>query len=269
MEIEESEQGGASKPGTLTLAVLILVGVLIPALIASFLVFDLQPALPTPGMTTTGGQTSVVVNIPSGVGSNQTLDYEPVNTKVVVGLNNTIRWIQRDPIPHTVTSTSVPNGANTFDSGNMNKGDSFSVTLNVPGTYEYYCTYHPGWMRGSITVSAPPGGQSTSSTSSGTTKSVGVVLPNGVGSNPNLNFKLANIVIIIGVNNTVQWIDQDPTPHTVTSTSVPAGAKAFDSGTINLGDSFSVTFTVPGTYRYYCALHPGWMVGSIVVKAST
>ncbi len=251
MENEES------KPGTVTIATLILVGLLVPALVASFLVFGLQPSLGSPGGITTSVQKGVLVEIPTGVGSNSSLNYAPAAIKVVVGLNNTITWIQQDPIPHTVTSTLVPNGASSFDSSNMNKGDSFSVTLSVPGTYDYHCTYHPGWMKGSIIVLAQVSNQTVS-----------VILPNGVGSNPTLNFNPMNIVIVIGVNNTVQWVDQDSVPHTVTSISVPTGAKAFDSGPLNLGQTFLVTFTVRGTYRYNCAFHPGWMVGSIVVKAS-
>ena len=249
-----------SKPGILTLASLILVGLLVPALIASFLVFGLQAPLPSPGGGATSVQTSVLINIPAGVGSNSSLNYEPAKIKVVAGLNNTIKWAQEDPIPHTVTSTSVPSGASSFDSDSMSKGDSFSVTLSVPGMYEYTCIYHLGYMKGSILVLAPVSSQSN--------KSVSVILPNGVGSNPNLNFAPANIVIVIGVNNTVQWVDKDSTLHTVTSTSVHTGANAFDSGTIMLGDTFSVTFTVPGTYRYECTFHTGWMVGSVVVKTS-
>ena len=164
MEVEETEE--ASRPGTLTVAVLILVGVLVPALIASFLVFDLTPPVGSPGTITTGGQAAVTVDIPAGVGSNLTLNYSPVNLRVVVGVNNTIRWVQKDPIPHTVTSVSVPSGAIGFDSENMNKGDSFSVTLTVPGTYEYFCRYHAGWMRAAITVSAPAIGHTTSTTTS-------------------------------------------------------------------------------------------------------
>ncbi len=251
MENEES------KPGTLTIASLILVGLLVPALVASFLVFGLQPSLASPGGSSTSVQGGVSVDIPTGVGSNSSLNYEPAVTKVVVGLNNTITWVQQDPIPHTVTSTSVPTGASSFDSKTMNKGDSFSVTLSVPGTYDYACVYHPGWMKGSIIVLASVSNQSVS-----------VVLPNGVGNNPSINFNPVNIVIVVGVNNTVQWVDQDSVPHTVTSMSVPTGAKAFDSGPLSLGRIFSFTFTVPGNYTYHCTFHPGWMIGSIVVKAS-
>lgn len=255
----ENEESG---PGKLTVGTLVLVGLLVPLLIASFLVFGLQLPAPGGGGGTTGVQTSVTVNIPAGVASDPSLNFEPARITVVVGVNNTIKWVQQDAIPHTVTSTSVSSGAGGFDSKNLIKGDSFSVTLSVPGTYQYNCAYHPGWMKGTIIVMAPA---SISTSSQG---AVNVILPNEVGSNPSLNFKPANIVLVIGVNNTVQWVDQDPTPHTVTSTAVPAGAKAFDSGTINLGGSYTVTFTVPGTYKYYCTFHPGWMVGTIVVKAA-
>ncbi len=258
-----------SGPGKLTLASLILVGLLVPILVASFLVFGLQSPLPPSGGSRTSVNASVVVKIPAGVGSNQSLNYERPTIKVVVGINNTVRWDQEDLIPHTVTSGSVPEGAKGFDSKNMEKGDSFTVTLAVPGTYAYHCVYHPGWMKGKIIVLAPQSGPGGGKTTSSARGSVNVILPNGVGSNPTLNFRPAEIVLVIGVNSTVQWVDQDPTPHTVTSISVPAGAKAFDSGIINMGESFTVTFTVPGTYRYDCTLHPGWMKGTIVVKSSS
>ncbi len=157
MEIEDTEEGGDDRPGKLTLTILALVGVLIPALIAAFLVYDLQPPF-TPGTNTTGQTAGVLVIIPSGVGSNQTLNFEPATLRVVAGLNSTITWNEKDPIPHTVTSKTLPPGASSFDSGNMNKGNSYSVTLTVPGTYKYYCMYHPAWMTGTIIVSAPSSG---------------------------------------------------------------------------------------------------------------
>jgi plastocyanin len=52
-----------------------------------------------------------------------------------------------------VTSVQVPGGVQSFDSTNMNKGDIFKVTLTIPGTYLYHCTYH-SWMKGTIIVKA-------------------------------------------------------------------------------------------------------------------
>ena len=52
-------------------------------------------------------------------------------------------------------------------------------------------------------------------------------------------------------------------PHTVASSS-----KLFKSKALDTGDNFSFTFTTPGTYEYFCSLHPH-MAGAIVVEAAT
>jgi plastocyanin len=76
----------------------------------------------------------------------------------------------------------------------------------------------------------------------------------------NFAFNPPNIVVPPGT--TVTWVNNDRAPHTVTATD-PAGA--FDSGTLQPGQSFSVTFTQPGTtYAYYCAIHPS-MTGTVTV----
>ncbi len=102
-------------------------------------------------MKTTGPQT-ITVNIPSGVSSNQGLNFSPQTVTVVVGVNNTIKWVNQDSVTHTVTSVSVPSGASSFDSGNLNAGATFTVTLTTPGTYQYHCSIHPTWMTGTIIV---------------------------------------------------------------------------------------------------------------------
>jgi plastocyanin len=47
--------------------------------------------------------------------------------------------------------------------------------------------------------------------------------------------------------------------------SLPKGAPTFDSGFMAPGGTFEYTFTVPGTYRYFCVPHEkAGMVGTIV-----
>jgi len=58
---------------------------------------------------------------------------------------------------------------------------------------------------------------------------------------------------------TVRWTNNGKHPHTVTD----RGGK-FDSGDIAPGGSYTVTFSTPGTYKYYCKQHKG-MEGTIVV----
>ena len=71
--------------------------------------------------------------------------------------------------------------------------------------------------------------------------------------------------VTIESGETVGWRHVGANPHTVTSTDVPAGAMAFDSGTIGSGDTFTVRLSVPGTYLYYCATHPSIMVGARII----
>jgi plastocyanin len=75
--------------------------------------------------------------------------FSPSNLTVKVG--STVTWVNKDPVAHTVTSTSVPNGAPPFDSGVILYGYSYSLKLNQVGVYHYYCNIHPS-MTGVIIV---------------------------------------------------------------------------------------------------------------------
>ena len=108
----------------------------------------------------------------------------------------------------------------------------------------------------------------TTTTSSQSASGPQVIMPNGVGTNHSLNFSPDNITVVIGVNNTVTWINDDSVQHTVTSQNIPTGARVINSGPMNSGDKFTYTFTVSGKYTYDCSLHPVWMIGTVIVVAS-
>jgi hypothetical protein len=74
-----------------------------------------------------------------------------------------------------------------------------------------------------------------------------------------------NKTVMVGVNNTIEWINKDTQAHTATAIVGPQGASLFNSGLILPGKTFSVTLTVAGTYRYACAWH-NWLAGQIIVK---
>lgn len=105
-----------------------------------------------------------------------------------------------------------------------------------------------------------------SSSSSTSTLPSNVVKVTMKGSGNGLNYQPATIVVVIGVNNTVLWINDDSVAHTVTARAVPSGAQMFNSGNLNPGQTFQYTFTVPGNYTYYCIYHP-WMVAKVIVLA--
>ena len=72
-------------------------------------------------------------------------------------------------------------------------------------------------------------------------------------------FQPASLEVPMGT--TVTWTNQGTAPHTVT-----ADDGAFDSGTLQPGSTFSLTFDTPGTFTYHCEIHPN-MMGTIVVTA--
>ena len=75
-----------------------------------------------------------------------------------------------------------------------------------------------------------------------------------------------NFTVVVGSNNTIEWVNDDSVAHTVSSFLVPMGAAAFNSDFIQPKGNFSVNLTVPGVYKYTCIWHP-WLAGEITVKA--
>ncbi|HVB95805.1 MAG TPA: hypothetical protein VND41_04300 [Nitrososphaerales archaeon] len=75
-----------------------------------------------------------------------------------------------------------------------------------------------------------------------------------------------NFTVVVGFNNTVEWVNDDQVEHNVSSFLVPPGAGTFDSDLIQPHGIYSVTLTVPGVYKYTCIWHP-WLAGEITVKA--
>ena len=73
----------------------------------------------------------------------------------------------------------------------------------------------------------------------------------------NFAYQPANMQVRVGT--TMTWTNQDNVPHSVTFKN---GMK--DSGLLTQGQSFSYTFNTPGTYQYYCTVHP-YMVATVTV----
>jgi len=76
-------------------------------------------------------------------------------------------------------------------------------------------------------------------------------------------FHPATITVVIGVNNTVTWTNDDSTTHTVTSDS-----SLFGSGDLAQHATYTHTFDQAGTYGYHCSIHPT-MKGTVHVVSQT
>jgi plastocyanin len=78
------------------------------------------------------------------------------------------------------------------------------------------------------------------------------------------NFTFGPQTLTVKVGTTVTWTNKDDIPHGIAATN-NAFAK---SRALDTDDSYSFTFTTPGTYQYFCYIHPH-MVGTIVVEAAS
>lgn len=74
------------------------------------------------------------------------------------------------------------------------------------------------------------------------------------------NFTFGPATLTVPVNSTVTWTNKDDLPHTIASNDGLFKSKALDTD-----DKYSYRFSKPGTYAYFCSIHPK-MVGTIVVQ---
>lgn len=74
------------------------------------------------------------------------------------------------------------------------------------------------------------------------------------------NFVFTPNAVTIAVGSTVRWTNKDDIPHNVVSED-----KSFKSKVMDTDEQFTYTFTKPGTYTYFCSIHPK-MTGKIIVQ---
>ncbi len=173
-------------------------------------------------------------------------------------------WTNLDGDRHRVRSR---NGPVEFDSGNIERGASWSVTLSAAGTYAYLddrdrdnTAYH-----GTIVVAASEGGAGSGSgastgggsTGGGSATTAPATATVSIGDRV---FGPAFVTIVAG--GSVTWRNGDDRDHTATGR-----ATSFDTGILEPGASAREQFPSAGTFSYLCAIHPE-MVGTVRVVAA-
>jgi len=179
-------------------------------------------------------QTPETIIIDSGL-DRAVIEIKP-GTKVI--------WRNDDSQRHRMRSREGPVE---FDSGNLRSGETFSFTFEIEGSYPYLDhrdDQDPAYY-GTVIVGGP--GVLT-----------GPLPDSGEVSIINRSFRPGSITAASGA--TITWTNDDGEAHTVTSTE-----SAFDSGIVGGGVAFSQTFDEPGTYPYFCAIHPE-MRGTITIS---
>jgi plastocyanin len=187
---------------------------------------------------------------------------------VTVAPGTRLVWVNRDGERHRVRTTSGPAE---FDSGNLEPGETWSVTVSANGTYAYVddrdrdnVAYH-----GRIVVSASAPG--TAGGSGGSGGSGGGAGAQSGGTTPapparasvtirDGSFGPASVTIAAG--GSVTFRNGDDREHTATG----RGA-GFDTGALAPGAASTKRFSAAGTFAYLCAIHPD-MQGTVRVVAA-
>ena len=97
-----------------------------------------------PASTATTTTASTTAATATNAATIKGFSFQPDVLKVKVGAK--VTWTNDDTVAHTVTADT-----NSFASGNLQPGGSFSFTFTRPGTYAYHCSIHPS-MHGSVVV---------------------------------------------------------------------------------------------------------------------
>jgi plastocyanin len=74
------------------------------------------------------------------------------------------------------------------------------------------------------------------------------------------NFSFGPAAVTVAVGTTITWTNHDDIPHTVVSTD-----GVFKSKVLDTDEKFTFTFDKPGTYPYFCSIHPK-MTGRVIVQ---
>jgi plastocyanin len=75
------------------------------------------------------------------------------------------------------------------------------------------------------------------------------------------NFSFSPATITVKAGTAVTWTNRDDIPHTV----VADDKSSFKSKVLDTGDKFTFTPAKPGTYPYFCSIHPK-MTGKLIVE---
>ena len=75
--------------------------------------------------------------------------YIPPN--IVIEKGKSVTWLNEDSSFHSVTSGFYPEPSGLFDSGHLDPYQSYTLSFDEYGTYDYFCTLHP-WMKAQVIV---------------------------------------------------------------------------------------------------------------------
>ena len=142
-----------------------------------------------------------------------------------------------------------------------------SVTSLSSGTTSTTVTYQTGTSTSASSreTTTTPIESTTLTSSQIATGVVLVVIPSGAATNLSLDFEPATVTVVLGVNNTIMWKNEDSADHSVHITTTPFPGAIQSSPSITPGMTYSIKLNNTGTYEYQDDFYPQWMEGTIIV----
>jgi plastocyanin len=211
-------------------------------------------------------QAPAATQLPAAAGSQVTIgdnSFTPKEISVPVGA--TVVWNHKGQRKHTVTADD-----GSFKSDTLEAGASFQQTFNKPGTFAYYCEFHGGagggGMSGVIKVGDGGNAQAAQPTAPPAPAATAAPPPAPAPVTVSMkDFEFGPQEIKVKAGTTITWKNEGSKPHSATAVD-----NSFDTAIFQPGESKSVKFDKPGTFKYYCQIHGTpdghGMIGTVVVE---
>lgn len=205
-------------------------------------------------------QTEFDIVIPFGDGAPgiRTTYFTPTTLHIHAG--DTVKWINKDTVSHTVTATAFNSGL-IWPTGSTEGPSTYSHTFTIPGVYVYFCQIHP-YMGGIVYVDTQETQRELSSNnpSGNNIMDVKIEIPQNAAYDTNYGPMFIPSGAHVPFGSQITFTNRDYVAHTATATD-----GTFDTSTLQPGQS--KTFTLDerqGTITYFCRIHP-WMQAIITV----
>jgi plastocyanin len=227
---------------------------------------------------------TTTIAILQGASTQGSPDFDPDAAQVPLG--NKIVWENQDTVPHTATSGTGADDANSgqvFDTDIISpneKSEAIELADAKEGdTINYFCTLHP-YMTSEITIAAAgagagqgdnqTGGAGNQSGGTGGSAAAGATLNILEGASAQGSPAYDPDPLTAKKGDEISVVNQDSIPHTVTSgtgNSDPEKGSLFDTSIINGGESAKISLAEvdPGEYDYFCIVHE-YMKGKLTVE---
>ncbi len=131
------------------------IAMMLAALLTAVVVACGADSEPPPSATATPPQPTFAATPAGGPGVEVGEDIFDFKLRpLTIAQGSVVRWVNRDPFPHTVTSGTPDEPSNLWDSGQIATGEGFAHTFEQAGVFQFYCTIHP-YMKATVTVTGP------------------------------------------------------------------------------------------------------------------